>query len=345
MATEHIPVPAKIVVDLNKTFTMQGLYDTVVLQYPQDPTLTIVGISVPIINYQCKEIGIIDPIKDIKEAIARLYNKLMTAMVQPVWNILYRLYSILKRFRLPVIDLKLPVFNLTIGDLFASDLYDRLKAEVLKIYDSQIDKLKKILALLKIPYPIYTDIISPEIDIEYIVKSILTSLWDSLLKLISKIIGYIRTGLKAWDIITKGRPYPLTPIWDSAVDLILGKILKLLAIPPSMEEIYNAIIAFVKRITGKLIVTYEDIMKYIEDFKLPIIGTPFDWTLPLNIKVNAPNIDVAKILGDIKIWINNYLFSLLVKFIKAITKILSVFRLKFVLPKITIPLTLCAIKI
>jgi hypothetical protein len=343
-STQHIPVAAKIVIDLNKTFTMESLYETVVLQYPKDPTLSIVGISVPIINYQCKEIGIIDPIKDIKEAIARLYNNLMTSIVKPIWNTLYGLYNALKRFGLGVLDLKLPVFDLTISDLFASDLYDRLKAAVLKIYESGKDKLKQILALLKIPYPFFTDIQSPEIDIEYIVKSILSSLWDTVLKLISKIIGYIKTGLLAWDLFTKGLPVPLSPIWSAAIDAILAKILALLALPPSMKEIYDAIVAFVTKIIGR-IPTYEDIMKYIKDFKLPIFGNPFDWKLPLNFKVNAPNIDVAKILGDIKIWMNTFLFKLLAQFMKLISKILSVFGLSFLIPTINIPLTLCAIEI
>lgn len=347
-STQHIPVAANIVIDLNKTFTMQSLYETVVLQYPKDPTLSIVGVSIPIINYQCKEIGIIDPIKDIKEAMARLYNNLMTSIVKPIWNTIYGLFNLLKKFGLPELDLKLPVFDLRISDLFASDLYDKLKAAVLKIYESGKDKLKQILDLLKIPYPIYIDIQSPEIDIEYIIKSILTSLWDTVLKLIGKIIGYIKIGLLAWDAINfyiknPKNPFPLTPIWQAAIDAVIGKILALLALPPSMQEIYDAIVAYVKNIVGR-IPTYEDIMKYIKDFKLPIFGLPFDWILPLNFKVNAPNIDFAKILGDIKIWMNTFLFRLLAQFMKLVSKILSLFGLSFIIPTINIPLTLCAIK-
>ena len=84
-------------------------------------------------------------------------------------------------------------------------------------------------------------------------------------------------------------------------------------------------------------VTFEEIMNEIKNFKLPILGSPFDWHLPISIKVQAPNIDFDKLANDIKAWINAFLAKLLAKFMELIGKILQALGLKFAIPKITIP--------
>lgn len=340
--TGCIPVVSKIDIDLTKAFTMQGLFESIQLAYPKDPSLRMLGISIPVLNLQDKEFGIFHPVSDIKAAIARLYDYCTTAIIRPIWDMLYALFNLLKRFGLPELDLKLPVFDLHISDLFAPDLYDRLKVAVLELYTTNKAALDKVLSALNIPNSLYVNIVSPEKEIDSLIKHIMSSLMDSLFKLIAKVIGYIKKGLLAWDILKGGLPIPLTPIWTAAVDLILGKILAFLTLPPSIQDIYDAVMIYAKNQYNR-IPTYEEILSIIEQFKLPVFGFPLDWKLPIDPTVNIPNVDFIQILGDMKLWMNNFLISLLQKFIQEIAKILKAFGLSFVLPRLSIPFIMCAI--
>lgn len=342
----HIPVQGNIVIDLSKTFNMETFFQTIQLSYPTDPGLTVVGISIPLVQVACKNIGIINPIDDIKEAISNLYNYCMKSVFQPIWKLLKKILKALERV-LGVININtnLPVFNLTFSDLFSNDLYDKVKARITELYYSARDQITAILNLLKIKDPIFADIQSPELEIEQIVKHIIMSLWDSLLKAIAQVMGYIKTGLVLWDILTKGKPYPLTPIWNSAIDAFLAKVISFFTLPPGITEIYDALKAWAEQLYNKAEATYYDMVRALSEFKLPVFGKPFDWSLPLNLNVDAPNLDLSKILGDIKRWISNYLLSLLQSFVRAIVRILKIFGLSFTVPKIRIPITLCAIRV
>jgi hypothetical protein len=316
----------------------------VLLAYPQDPTLSVVSIAIPLLDIECPTLGIIDPISDIKAALAKLYNYGMRFIFEPVWDILERLFNALKAFApLGVLDLSLPVFDLTISDLFLDDLPARIKLIVTNLYNNAKAELEAALNTLKIPFPLFTEIVSPEKEIQAIVSQILNSLWDSLFKLIGRVIGLIKTGLLAYDIVRLGRPFPTAPLWQAAVDAVIGQILSKLLLPPSMDTILDAIQAYAQSIYDR-IPTYAELMAIIPNFELPIFGFPLDWQLPINIRVNAPNLDFVQILDDMKTWINNFLISLVAEFIQAVTRILSLFGLSFALPSLSVPFTLCAVK-
>jgi hypothetical protein len=339
------PTPAVLKVNLAHALSMQGLYDSVSSMFHYNTgTTAVVGLSIPILNIECNTKFVIDPIKDIKEVISRLYDYCMKSILQPIWNIFEKLYEALKKFGLAILDLKLPVLDLHISDLFKGDLYEKIKAAVVKLYYKEKQKLLDILKALGIPYPFHINIHIPEVEIESIIKKILASLWGELFKKIYKIIDLIEKGLELFDISTYGVP-TLSTIWKKVKDAVLKEILKLLALPPSIEELQKAIVDFAKKLYNKAEVTFEELIEAVKHFKLPILGSPLDWHLPISIKVSMPNIDFDKILNDIKMWVNNYIVSLLKKFIEAIGKILEVFGLTFLLPVLTIPLIFCKVTV
>jgi len=343
---EHIPVSANIRIDLSQSFTMQGLYESIQQAYPKDPTLSIVGISVPILNIGCKRLGIIDPIGDIKDAVSRLYNYLMQQFLEPVWKTLEALYNILKKLGLGFLDLSIGVFDLVVSDLFKPGLYDKIKEGILKIYATGKAQIQKILDFLGIPKFDLSNI--PEWDIESIVAKIQAGIWDTLIKKIGEIAALIKTGLALWDIINfyiknPKSAFPLAPLWDEIYEAILGKILAFFIFPPSIQTLYDAIIAFARKYYDR-IPTKAEIMAIIEKFKLPIFGQPWDWKLPINIKLNFPEVDFDTLLIHMKLFMNNFIFSLVQKFVAAIERILKIFGLSLEIPIIRIPITLCAVK-
>jgi hypothetical protein len=343
---EHTPISTSIRIDLSQSFTMQGLYESIQQAYPKDPTLSVIGISIPILNIGCKRLGIIDPIGDIKDAVSRLYNYLMQQFLEPVWKILEALFNILKKFGLGFLDLSIGIFDLVVSDLFKPGLYDRIKAAILKIYDTGREQIQKILDFLGIPKFDLGDI--PEWNIESIVAKILAGIWDTLIKKIGQITALIKTGLVLWDLANfyiknPTAAFPLSPIWDQIYDLILGKIISFFAFPPSIQTLYDAIIEFAKKYYNR-IPTKAEIMAIIEKFRLPIFGQPWDWTLPLNPKLNFPEVDFDTLLIQMKLFMNNFIFSLVQKFVAAIERILKVFGLSLEIPTISIPITLCAVK-
>jgi len=342
-ATNHIQVEGTLKIDLGKALNMQGLYTLVQDAYPNDPTLTVTGISIPLFNIGCKELGVIDPITDIKEAISRLYDQLMKSYLEPIFIVLKKLFDALKHFGLADLDLTIPILNLHISDLFSKDLYDKLKARLLDLYNNAKDQLLELLKLLEIPYPFFTDFSIPELEIDEIVKRVKASLWTFFYKIISKIVELIELGLKAYDLATT-KKLVWSELWKELKQAILGKILDLLLRMPTFQEIEDAIKAYAKLIYGKAEATYEELMAIIKNFKLPIFGNPFDWIFPIDFTVNRPNIDFAKIVSDIKIWLNNFVGQIIAEFVKAIDKILKLFGLSFVIPVIEIPVILCAVK-
>jgi hypothetical protein len=336
----HIEVAAKIVFDLAQPFTMQGIANTIQLAYPRDTGLTVVGIAVPILGIGCNITGIIDPFGALKDACSRLYNYLMKSILEPVWNLLYKLYEKLKSLGLAFLDLALGIFDLHVSDLFSDKLWDKIKAGIADLYYKAKDKLFALLEKLGIPKFSF-EFNSPELEIEEFVKRIMASLWSTFFKILDKIISLIQSGLKLWDMINR-TGFSIT--WDEIYKATIGKIISFFLTGLSIQEITDAIIAFAKKVYNKAVVTFEEIMKCIKDFKLPVFGKPFDWDLPWNPNINFPNLDFAKLVTDIKLWLSNFLISIITKFMNLITKILEFFVGPFKLPVLTIPLTLCAVK-
>lgn len=331
-------VDGQINVFTTEVFTMTGISDLIFKSFPSDPNVSVIGISVPLLGIQCKESGIINPIEDLKEAAARIYHDAMSAIYKPIWETLVSLANILS---MGALDTKLPVLNLTIADLFKRDLFDIINTIITSLYKTAKDAINNILNILGIPSPFFTEIQSPEKEIYYIVKSIMFSLWDTLLKRIKEIIELIKTGLTIYDAANM-TTFSIT--WQQAIDAILAQILSYLALPPTIADVRTAINVFVKQVLGKADATYGEIMKIINDFKLPVFGKPFDWILPINIKVNAPNIDFTKILTDMKVWLTNFMGALLKKFIDAVLTVLQFFGLSINWIAINIPIQLCTIK-
>jgi hypothetical protein len=213
------------------------------------------------------------------------------------------------------------------------------------LYNNSIEELKSLLRLLGIPFKAFSDTDSPETTIASIVKNVMVSLWGELIKKIADVLQAIKTGLTAYDALTKPGvfPPPLSSTWADLQDAILGKIsLFFLTGGPSVQEILDAIVAFVKRVLNKTVVTAEEILNYLTGFTLPVFGKPFDWELPFHGGVNSPQKNLEQLLGDIKNYCTNYIGLIFAEFMKAISAILSVFGLNFSVPILTISYTVCA---
>jgi len=343
MPIKHVEIPITVtfkVTDLNS----EKIAQAVAAAYPRDPNLRVVGLTVPLLSFTCKNEGIINPISDIKNAISRMYDYLQKGIMMPIWTVLYKLYNVLKKFGLGVLDLSLGVLNLKVDDLLNPNIYETIEKAVKELYKTARDTLDKVLKFLNIPTPPFKDIRSPEKEIEHFVKSILSSLWTEFWKKVNQIKDLINKGLAIWDQVTKTKPFAAQPFWQGIVESILGKYLNLIKNPPTMEEILQKLEDFARSIYRKAEVTAAEIIAVLSRFKLPIVGFPLDWKLPLNPNVKPNSIDLAQIVADIKTWINNFVASIVQKFINAISKLLSIFGLSISFPSITIPLTACAIQ-
>jgi hypothetical protein len=250
----------------------------------------------------------------------------------------------LKSLGLGVLDLSLGVLGLKIDDLLNPNIYDTIEKAVKNLYASARATLNGILKFLNIPTPAFEDVHSPEKEIEHFVKSILSSLWTAFWKKVEEIRNLINTGLGIWDQVNQTKPFPTQPFWQSVVDAVLGKYLSLIKNPPTMQEILDQLKSFARSIYQKAEVTAAEILAVLKRFSLPIVGFPLDWNLPLNPRVHANSIDLAQILADIKIWINNFVANIIQKFMNAITKLLSIFGLSISFPPIPVTLTACAIR-
>jgi len=350
MAIEHVQIPIKVNFKLTDGLSTEKIAAAIAEAYPRDPNLKVVGLTIPLLSIVCKNEGIIDPISDIKNAVSRVYDHLQKGIVQLIWDLLYKLYSVLKKFGLAVLDLSLGILNLKVSDLFNPDLYSTIEKTVKDLYAKSKATLDQILNFLGIPSPAFADVRSPEKEIEHFVKSILACLWGLFWKKVDEIRNLIKLGLRLWDLanaLAKNptAPFPTEPIWDAAIDSAIGKFLDLLRTPPTMKQILDALKRFAQSIYHRAEVTAAEILAVLHRFTLPIIGFPLDWKLPLNPSVRLNSIDLAQVLADMKIWINNFTTNLIKKFINAILKILSIFGLSISFPTISIPLTACAIRI
>jgi phage-related protein len=344
VAIEHVQVPIQVNFDITKTINAESIAAAIAEAYPKDPNLTVVGLTIPLLSIVCKDQGIIDPISDIKNAISRVYDYLSKAIIEIVWNTLYKVYNVIKVFIGDVLDLSLGILNLKVSDLFNPDLYGTIERTVKDLYATSKATLDQILSFLNIPTPAFADVHSPEKEIEHFVKSILSSLWTQLWKKVEEIRNLINTGLGIWDQVNKTKPFPTQPFWQSVVDAVLGKYLDLIKNPPTMQQIEDALKDFARGAYQRAEVRASEILAVLKRFTLPIVGFPLDWNLPLNPRVHANSIDLAQIISDIKIWLNNFVTNLVQKFVNAITKLLSLFGIPVPsFPPIPIPLTACAI--
>jgi hypothetical protein len=339
-------VAGTLTIDLSKALNMQTLTQTV-QAIPVTTGTTVVGIAIPLLGINCNDTGIISIVDDLKEAMSRLYNYCMTSYVQPVWEALYQIFNFLKNLGLAALDLTIPVLNLHISDLFAPDLYNRIKASIIHMYYNARDQLYSLLDTLGIKYPFFSSISCPQWDIEQIVKSIFYSLWSFVVRKIFEIIGIIKTGWALYDAAFNNNIPTWSTIWENLKTTFLVTILQYLAAPPSFQDIYDALIAYAKLIYNKVVVTAQDLLKALESFTLPLFGKPFDWLFPWNPTTNIPEVDVIRIINDIAVWTKNFIFNIVTKFVQAVAEafkaLLSLVGLSF--PVISIPITLCVVPV
>ena len=346
---EHIPIAGEIVIDLKKALNMQTLSDTIMTSFPGKGKYRIDGIAIPIVNSECKGFGVIDPISDIKAAISRLYDELMRAIFQPIWDVLMAIMEFLGDLIDEVLDYRLPILDLTIPDLFKPGLYDKIKTRVQYLWDNAKAELEELLKSLGLGWPWFDNVESPQKIIEQIMSAIAHALWDIVIKTVGKIIAIIQVALEIFDyVVNQGRTI-FASLWKTIREQILGKILDLILNPPTLEQIKEWVLEYARNYYGKLIVTFEEIMAIIRNFEIPILKIkPFDWTPPL-FNPEKPDLNFRQILVDIKVWVQNYVISIIKAFIQAIVDILRALipSLDYLLSwtVITIPLTFCAVEI
>jgi len=348
MTVNVVSIPATTTVDLNKAFTMQGLFNTVYSSLPDGKEYTVTGISFEFMGMSCANSGIIDTYAQIKDAISRLYNYIMKSYLEPIWQLLNALLKALEAVvgKLLDLDLSLPILNLTVSDLFSDNLYEKLLTAITNLYHTAIDDLKSLLNFLGIPFETWGGSEAPQIDIANIVKNVMVSLWSALLQKIKLIFDAIKTGLAAYDYITSPGtfPPPLSTIWNTALSAIGEEIVALIALGgPTIKAIQDAIVDFVKAALNKAVVTAEEILAYLKNFTLSPFGKPFDWEFPFNPFVDSAWKDLSQLLGDMKLFCINFLGLLIAQFIKLIDAILKVFGLSLSFPVLTIHYSVCAI--
>jgi len=335
---EHEEVTGSIKVDFGQALNVQTLYDSIP---PVSTSTSIVGISIPIINVNCLQFPTIDPVKDIKDAMTKLYNYAMKIWIEPIWTMLKGLIDALKRFFPPLgeLDFSLGIFDLKISDIFddANQLYDKILAYVARAFRESYDDLMSLLKKLEIPYPLFGGLSAPDIDVVYIVKSICYSIWGILIKKIWEVIGVLSTAWYYYDLATSPPgTYTWSRLWDDFKNSIFANAVIRFLTPPTMQEIYDAL----KQLGN----TAEEILRNIRDFTFGIFGKPFDWLFPLNLNVNAPNIDLGQILTDILAWCSNFLFLIVYKFNQACIALFELFGIagNFI-TSLEFPIRLCVV--
>ena len=347
MATDnHIRIPFDLKIDLNQGFTMQSINAAILAAYPTDPKLSVVSVNIPLLNLNCALFGIIDPITDIQNAVARLYNNLMQSVLKPIWDFLYNIFNALKKFGLGILDLKIPVLDLNLTDIFASDFYDRLKLKLIDLYENAKDKLVNLFSFLKIPYPFMEGFEIPEIEIDLIIKKVMNSLWSFLFNTIKKIIDLIQLGFKLYDLATPPYILKFSLAWEKIVKEILSFIIDYFAKFPTLEDIEKWIRELAQKLFNVKVPTCEQLVEAFKKFTIPVFGTPS--ILPPNPTVSMPCIDIQTLLSDTLSWINNFVMNLLLKFVQLVQQVLGaflkLFGITFSLPTINIPIVICAIE-
>jgi hypothetical protein len=342
---QHITVPGSIVFRPSTDVSQEGLYNTLRLIKPQDPSLTVVSIAIPFIHINCKEFGIIDPITELKNAAERLYDYFIKYYIQPIWNALYSLYEALKNLGLGVLDLTIPFFDLHISDLFNPNLIEVIKEKVTNLYYNARQQLIDILDALGIRFPFTFSLKSAELEIEELAKSICNSLWAFLIKAFKKLIQLCKTGTELWEAIYNNS----VPTWSSIIErveaAIAGAVLDFLTNVPSINDIYESLVNFAKAAYNKAYVTIAEIVSVIKDFTFGIFGKLFNFSFPTwNPNTFNPEIDLMRMLNQMLLYLKNFLLSIITKVVKGIADVLAFFGVT-ILDALTfeIPITLCAV--
>jgi hypothetical protein len=326
-------VAINIKVNPNNGLNMQTIYQAVVDAFPKDKT--VIGIGIPFLGIECKHYGVINPIEEIKEAAARAYDFFLNAYWRPILKAITQLAKVLKQN----FSLNIPNLKLTYDDLFSTRLFDKIKAQLLQLYKTAKSKVDAIFKFFGIPDPLFKEILDPEKEIMYKVKAIVTALPTLLQSKLKALLISITNAMQKIDLkIFK----PLYEIWKKAISVLFTFLFNT---PPKIDELIKLIEEFAKKLLKKAQVTYTDLMKVLEKFKIPGIGRPYDWTWPYNPKVNMPNIDFVKLLTDIQLWLSNFFMNITLRFIKSVSKILNFFKIQYpVLPfNLSLKATLCVI--
>lgn len=342
---QHITVPGSILFDPRAALSQEGIYNALRLIKPQDPSLTVVSIAVPLVHVNCKEFGIIDPILELKNAAERIYDYFVKYYIQPVWNALYSLYNTLKNLGLGIIDLAIGIFDLHISDLFDPNLFATIKAKVLDWYYNRKQDLIDLLNLLKIKFPFTFSLKSAELEIEEIVKAICNSLWAFLIRAFKKLIALCSQGVELWEAINNFSIPTWSEIIRKAEQLIMGTILDFLTNVPTITDIYNAVVDFAKSVYNKSVVTIQEIIAVIKDFTFGPFGKLFNFSFPSwNPNTKMPEIDLMRMLNQMLLFLKNFLLSTITNFVKAILDVLQFFGVALLdLLTFEIPITLCAV--
>jgi hypothetical protein len=319
---------------------MQEIYDSVTNLYPAN--VTVVGISIPMLGIVCNETGVVNPFQDIKEAVVRMYNNAMSQYIRPVWDVLYLIFRTLSA---GFIDFKLPLLDLTVLDLFARDSYNRIEIAVAKLYAESKEKIKDLCNLFSIPFPLFTGISDAVKEVQLIVKALVTSFWDETFKKINQMITMISAALFIYDRIRK-TDFQIT--WEKAIAAIFKELFFYMALPVSIKELKDLLIAHAKSIYNTATVTYEQLIQAMKSFKVPFFGLPMEFNIDKILsKVSIPELDFASFLIDMKVWLGNVIVDTIKQFIFFIsgTTLLKALGINLdFLDEIKVPIVLCITK-
>jgi phage-related protein len=346
MSIEVQEVSATLTIDASQAFSMQGMFTSVYNNLP--PGYQVTGVAFPMMGMSCQTSGVMDTYSDIKDSCMRLYNYVMKAYLEPIWDTLNDILRFLENAvgKLFNGSTALPVLNLQISDLFSDNLYETLDTSVTNLYNTDQSALKTLLNALGIPFESFTSQQSSSVDIKNITMNVLTSLWTFFYNIVNDIMDAIKAGLTAYDYLTN--PTGPTPgywstIWNAAINGIESWIQTVIAAGgPTIQTIQDLITDAAKAAYHTTEVTLQQIMSWISNFTMTNFGKPFDWTLPLNPGVDSPWKDFNQILSSIKLWLSNFLGAVLQVFMSAINQIVSLCGGSLSIPVLKIHYTVCA---
>lgn len=332
-------VTSDISLDATKVVNMQTLYEVVVSKAPNQPGTTVVGIDIPLIGWECRRDGTINPLEEIKEAITRLFNLNLIDVLKAVFE---KLLALLKAIGGSFLDLTLPILELKVSDVLRYDFITILSRRIKELFENGKAALNSILDFLGIPRKFFDNIIDAGKEVWYLTKAICDSLISAIIKKIKQIIDLIQAAIGAWAAATKR--FDLKALWDAAVKAVIEKVIEFIATGGlTVQQIISAIKELAYRLYGEAGLLYHNLVEAIKQLSLPIFGRPLDWKLPWNPSLVAPNIDFVKLITDIKTWLNNFLVNVLKKFLEFIINLLNFVGISLEWLAIALPIRFCVI--
>jgi len=332
-------VTSDITLDATKAVSMQTLYEVIASKAPNQPGTTVIGIDIPLIGWECRRDGTINPLEEIKEAVTRLFNINLIDVLKAVFE---KLLALLKAIGGSFLDLTLPVLELKVSDVFRYDFIKILAQRIKELFESGKAALNSILDFLGIPRKFFDNIIDAGKEVWYLTKAICDSLVSAIIRKIKQIIDLIQTLIGAWAAATKR--FDLKALWDAAVNAVISYVLEILATGGlTVQQIISAVKELAYRLYGEAGLLYHNLVEAIKLLSLPIFGRPIDWKLPINPSLIAPNIDFVKLITDIKTWLNNFLVNILKKFLEFIVNLLNFLGITLEWLAIVLPIRFCVI--